>query len=1856
MFVVLVLLGVSLTAGATAAKRERTPIEIQSNAPHAVEQRQKLREHQEREAARRATPEAKSERERSRHVHGNATGSEARELAKRAFKDELLSDVWEELPLRAGERIKSYSGRFSLIVERDGEETDAVVESNVPLRVENEDGSLEPVELAFEDRGDHLRPKLPISPVKFFRDARRGVEFERSGLTFAPADIEPQVSSAGEVVSDRIFFANVYRDTDFWAMPTPEGFRTFHQLRSANSPERLVFDLDVPAGGEARMASDGSNRVEILTADGRQAVIIDPPAAIDAGRHHVPVEPRLDGHRLTMTVPHRAGDYMYPILVDPDFREGFNWIDKDGEHYDNATQWAPEQPWGGFYGGFVPDGYKTMRRGLLIGTWNNHPYFDGQYGNYHFRPHRTGIFIPRFEAQVSMEHGGGINTYLAIYTSYPNNSWWEWGYWFSNHWVTRCVRSSDCSWDVGEEFQAAYFGQIARINGNTGYGSASVMHRAYVWLRDRHAPANNLTIGTPTTRPWARTDSVDPSGSATDGNGLGMQNVTIWGPTGPLTNAVHCEGSSYSMCPQSLEPAAGSVDAGTTEGWRSIGSTVSDKIGHQVNKDLGWFRIDRSAPQVTTPADSPSASESDGDIVSKAGGWVKDGTYSVKPKSTDAWSGVKKQELQMEVKDWDPEASVILRDEFNRTVSGGWGDAHVGGPWRPMRGPASNFSVDGSQALIQLPARDWHQIVAPNTFKSQLDATMRIDYRGAPPATGHVYGAFRLKLQPNDASEMRVGLVLNHDGKLRFRSNTGNGGNTLVNEQDSGLTYVPGDRLKLRVRLTGSTQIEAKAWKDGTAEPSTWPVNVSTTVAPQAPGIVGVHAYNDSQAARSIGFDDLRVVGTESIGFRRKDYWEHADCDTTVAKQCPTTFDGHRFKWKTDGHAEGEHRFKVVAGDPLGHLGESAVVSAKLDRTRPELKTSGSLRDAAGGGIGPGDYVVRVEASDPRSGVQRADLSIDDEQPRAEHIAERTGSCDACPTDTEFKVETSELAPGLHRFTVRTVDFAGNVTTESWQATYVAGTGDDLPYRFNEHLSESGTTIKVNLASGNLVVRERDLQDATLGATRYYNSALARRSMSVGRGWSIDLGHEVRLRQGPGGAIIMNGPSQQVVRFNPNLDGTFTATSPAAIELARNPDGTFVATDVASGRRMAFPSASSSVTEDFDDSGARATVSRNASGLISATTDADGTTQTFSSEGDRLTTVTDADGRVVAEYQYDARGRLDRATVEAVPSIYEYDADDRLVSITRSTGERFEFAYRTADPASRIASVTRMGADGATLERTTYTYGDGQTTVVGSTGAGVYQHDLNAQVYAPDARGPLVYEPYGYTSGEETAEGAYVSGAGGAIIDVIADDSESGVQRAAIENARGEVLSQHSTQCQLPAAPAALVPVCPPRLRASATVNAADLPEGATPLRTRATDGAGNSASTNLYTLLVDRTPPPQATPAEVIDFDAPTRMATIGWESAGEDPRLPTGEPGSGYDQSRFRYRRAGGAWTAWTATTQDNSFGMVEVDAGDVVEVEVQLVDAVGNTSNATVTTVTIAQPAAEESLEFGTVPPGHGTITYTLHLFAEGVTDADDHTVPASSAQVVFEAADGQQAVRATDSDGVAKLSGVAPGTYRVFPRDSAESAETVVVPDQAPDPNAGSSAAAQKTITIAGYEATPEEKKFCLRHLLFCRQFRKDAQRAAFYTAVNFTEPEARSEGTKMNAFKHVLWVSMMVRSIYHSDLLDDDDVRYAYDFARAHESESRKGDIDNRRNSKMDFHNNGIGYDTGRAHARKHNDKWLCNRARGYVRGGGLFKFRRDSTRWRRAPGKRRLAWIRKYHRATGREVFFRDQNFCFKLP
>ncbi|MBE3561946.1 MAG: hypothetical protein IMW89_22395 [Ktedonobacteraceae bacterium] len=190
--------------------------------------------------------------------------------------------------------------------------------------------------------------------------------------------------------------------------------------------------------------------------------------------------------------------------------------------------------------------------------------------------------------------------------------------------------------------------------------------------------------------------------------------------------------------------------------------------------------------------------------------------------------------------------TTLLADDFNRTLSGTWGNSSHGEAWTQRLGASNQLSCNGTQGKIDNTTAG-RVIMAIGSALSDVEVTVT-----ATPGTSD--------------SEIGVGARLQADNLsyYSFRVN-GTAGGALIYRIDNGtatqiagisaFTLTPGTAYDLKFRVIGSS-LRAKVWSHGSAEPGTWLFDI--TDATYASGGCGVVAV--PQNSTGVLFDDFLVT------------------------------------------------------------------------------------------------------------------------------------------------------------------------------------------------------------------------------------------------------------------------------------------------------------------------------------------------------------------------------------------------------------------------------------------------------------------------------------------------------------------------------------------------------------------------------------------------------------------------------------------------------------------------------------------------------------------------------------------------------------------------------------------------------------------------------------------------------------------------------------------------------------------------------------------------------------------------------------------------------------------------------------
>ncbi|WP_404311372.1 PKD domain-containing protein [Agrococcus terreus] len=199
-------------------------------------------------------------------------------------------------------------------------------------------------------------------------------------------------------------------------------------------------------------------------------------------------------------------------------------------------------------------------------------------------------------------------------------------------------------------------------------------------------------------------------------------------------------------------------------------------------------------------------------------------------------------------------------DAFERSATGGWGSAQIGGAWTAVGGSAA-FSVANGQGAIALApshTREARMALSSTSTVAEVEVSSSVASAGgtasatviARQAGTSVYSA-RIRFEPNGVIRLYL-----------LRDEVALGGVVLPQ------SHQPGMVVHVRVQAIGTspTALGASAWVDGQPAPTGWMLQATdTTAALQAAGSVGIRAALSSASTTPqtvLRFDDWAVTPT----------------------------------------------------------------------------------------------------------------------------------------------------------------------------------------------------------------------------------------------------------------------------------------------------------------------------------------------------------------------------------------------------------------------------------------------------------------------------------------------------------------------------------------------------------------------------------------------------------------------------------------------------------------------------------------------------------------------------------------------------------------------------------------------------------------------------------------------------------------------------------------------------------------------------------------------------------------------------------------------------------------------------------
>lgn len=143
-------------------------------------------------------------------------------------------------------------------------------------------------------------------------------DIEVSSVTSTGIGAEPTVINDIAALT-----SNATTGTDAVVRPKYDGALQFQSIREPGAPENFSWEVNLQ-NGQTLSLVEGGHSAAVYFEDGTEAMLIDAMPASDAVGHEVPTHLSVtEGNVVTLTVEHRGGTYVYPVVAGPAFEVGY---------------------------------------------------------------------------------------------------------------------------------------------------------------------------------------------------------------------------------------------------------------------------------------------------------------------------------------------------------------------------------------------------------------------------------------------------------------------------------------------------------------------------------------------------------------------------------------------------------------------------------------------------------------------------------------------------------------------------------------------------------------------------------------------------------------------------------------------------------------------------------------------------------------------------------------------------------------------------------------------------------------------------------------------------------------------------------------------------------------------------------------------------------------------------------------------------------------------------------------------------------------------------------------------------------------------------------------------------------------------------------------------------------------------------------------------------------------------------------------------------------------------------------------------------------------------------------------------
>lgn len=872
------------------------------------------------------TPEAVTQRRESRYAFADLNAAEAQELFLAVFAKQLETLNGDPARWLSDASIAQPLGESAATVSKDGDTM--LLDATIPLRAADEDGDLRKVDLSLEAKpGGALEPANPLVDLRIPGQVDEPLLIGEEGIALTP------VGAAGDrgaqLLGDKnVFYADALgpaADTDQIVSPTATGVEIFDLLRSADSPEEVRFEVDLPEGAELR--SDGNGGAQILR--GEESLASIPfPHATDAQGTVIPVDLSIEGSTVALHVAHREADVAYPLILDPAIlNDWYNYSWANGHNFqvlENGT-WNAQGNTGWIQTGTscLVTCFWSSGRGLYIGmqSGNHSP---SNYSQWLFsapnpNSYLAGAWINPFRREdyncgsynqphdyVGMWHNGAWNIAPKI------NQAKIYGYTDPNSWGSTLI-----------------------IGMHTGGGVNIPCRRdlavggTAIWEDDWQSPTIDSVTGIPSG--WfSDATQITVTANARD-DGLGVRKVTLTPQDkAVIDHVLGCTGLVNSRCPTTYAYKKSFTADSLEEGVRSLKASAEDPL----NKGSGSFetytRVDRSPPKVTLSGQLAQATNEAGseEVAAGKGDELSLPVYNLKVEATDG-STQSDATKRSGVKDIE-----IFLDGDELEV-----------PWAPQSCPSSSCPMTKTYALklsnLTVSGKHTLKVRAIDQVGKVRERNIEFEYF---PATGmkdeYVMHYFPLPdgLGAEDEEE--------HPARPELAVNVMNG-NLVYRERD---LDVEGPAVDLEVERFYNSQLpdsEDTEWGDGwtlAQTPDLKPLDTGGSPAPDEAELIEASGAIEEGVELPIeaGAEKFDPTLQATLGMKASGGYELTDETGESATSVAFDEDGRTEALLTEGYAKVDYSYEegelaeIAVDDPASAGGGPAEEAAE-----PEEEPSG---------------------------------------------------------------------------------------------------------------------------------------------------------------------------------------------------------------------------------------------------------------------------------------------------------------------------------------------------------------------------------------------------------------------------------------------------------------------------------------------------------------------------------------------------------------------------------------------------------------------------------------------------------------------------------------------------------------------------------------------------------------------------------------------------------------------------------------------------------------------------------------------------------------------------------------------------